>query len=237
MIVVNLRGFSQFLGLLYPWPCLPWKFDLPLILVTRYECLVLMTLPHCFINFLKITPMCLQNHPSLLLPAPPGVSSLPAPVSLSAPRLLPSQRFMLRCSRRWTNDMLPISSSNCYNPTRIKNTKRPSILTSLRCWGENHCQENRAEPGGPCRSYYVWAMDDVVILIMILMVRKNPANCCRALTPWEGEPTITSLQQVTGVIMLMVYELKICKGTGGWAWPGNVVPVESTLPSARFSIG
>ena len=47
--------------------------------------------------------MCLQNHPSLLLPAPPGVSSLPAPVSLSAPRLLPSQRLMLRCSRRWTN--------------------------------------------------------------------------------------------------------------------------------------
>ena len=100
----------------------------------------------------------------------------------------------------------------------------------------------------------VWAMDDVAMMIVIViamaivMARKNPANCCRALTPWEGEPTITSLQQVTGVIMLAklwyllamiftVYELKICKGTGGWAWPGNVVPVESTLPSARFSIG
>jgi len=48
--------------------------------------------------------------------------------------------------------------------------KAPVYVDMLTCWGENHCQENRAEPGGPCR----------------------------ALTPWEGVASITSLQQVRG---------------------------------------
>jgi len=40
----------------------------------------------------------------------------------------------------------------------------------LKCWGENHCQENRPAPAGPCR----------------------------ALTPWEGVPSISSLQHFVG---------------------------------------
>jgi len=46
----------------------------------------------------------------------------------------------------------------------------PTYVEMLRCWGENHCQENRPEPGGPCR----------------------------ALTQSEGDASITSLEQVKG---------------------------------------
>jgi len=48
--------------------------------------------------------------------------------------------------------------------------KAPVYVDMLTCWGENHCQENRPEPAGPCR----------------------------ALTPWEGVASITSLQHVAG---------------------------------------
>jgi len=48
--------------------------------------------------------------------------------------------------------------------------KSPVYVDMLTCWGEKHCQETRSEPAGPCR----------------------------ALTPWEGVPSISSLQHVGG---------------------------------------
>merc|ERR1719341_256784 len=60
--------------------------------------------------------------------------------------------------------------------------KSPVYVEMLTCWGENHCQENRPEPAGPCR----------------------------ALTPWEGVASITSLQNVAGVKQILMKHTCMC---------------------------
>jgi len=64
----------------------------------------------------------------------------------------------------------PFTAGTCAFDCSKAAAKSPVYVDMLTCWGKNYCQENRPEPAGPCR----------------------------ALTPWEGVSSITSLQLLVG---------------------------------------